>query len=137
MSSDISNIHTVDEGIENRVYKYITEANSLEELLELVKTKRYTYHRLSRMFTHILNNFSKDEALSMKKISYIRILGFNKNGQKYLNAIKKDIKIPILSKYKVGYKMLDLELRVTKIYSLINKKPKLITDEYSKKPIIK
>lgn len=119
---------SVDEGIENRIKKYILEANSFEELIQKIKTKRYTYHKLSRMFIHILTNFTKEEAKDMKELQYIRVLGFNKKGKDYLKQVKKDCSIPILSKFE-PYPMLLLEQRVSLIYdgSL----------EYKMKPIVK
>ena len=114
--NDLSIYQTVDEGIEFRVKKYIDESNSLEELITKCKTKRYTYNRIKRMFLHILCSFTKEEAKNNKEIKYIRILGFNKNGKNYLNKIKKDIKLPILTKYN---DCLYIEKRVTDIYNLI------------------
>lgn len=127
---------TVDEGIENRLKKFIVNSNSISELINNVKTKRYTYNKISRMLVHILCNFTKEEALKYTKINYIRPLGFNSLGQKYLNQVKKEIEIPIITKYN---KLLDLELRITSVYASIldeKDKQKLIKDEYQKKPII-
>jgi predicted nucleotidyltransferase len=104
----------VDEGIENRLKKYINECNSLEELIDKVKTKRYTINKLKRMFISILLSFKKKD--NDKDIKYIRVLGFNTNGQKYLNSIKKKIKVPIYTKFN---KDLEFELKVTNIYSMI------------------
>ena len=87
------------------------------------------------MLLHILNDFTKEEALNIN-IDYIRVLGFNLNGQKYLNNIKKKIDIPLLTGYKKNIsKILDIELRVTKIYSLVA--VDISKKEYDKKPIIK
>ena len=52
---------SVDEGIDNRLRKVINQANSLEELINLVKTKRYTYNRLMRMMMHIFLGLSKED----------------------------------------------------------------------------
>lgn len=128
--NDLSIYQTVDEGIEFRIKKYINECNSLEELIDKCKTKRYTYNRIKRMFLHILCGFTKEEAKNNKEIKYIRILGFNKNGKKYLNSIKKDINLPILTKYN---DLLYIEQRVTSIYNLITKD----TEEHKNKVIIK
>ncbi len=132
--SEIDNLNiyqTVDEGIENRIKKYIYEANSLDELVNKIKTKRYTYNKLKRMFIHILCGFTKEKAQKMKKIEYIRILGFNENGQKYLNNIKKDLNIPVITKY---YKndMFNFEIKCDYIYH-INEKDK--ENEYTRFPI--
>ena len=104
----------VDEGIENRLKKCVNECNSIEELIDKVKTKRYTVNKLKRMFVSILLSFKKDE--NEKDIKYLRILGFNSIGQKYLNSIKKNIQIPIYTKFN---KELEFELKVTNIYSMI------------------
>ena len=134
---NLKNIQTVDEGIENRIIKYINECNSLEELILKVKTKRYTYNKIKRMFIHILCNFTKNEANSFKHTEYIRILGLNNNGKKYLNKIKKDINIPIISKLSSSKnEMLLLEQRVTNIYSIITNNPELNKKEYQDFPII-
>ena len=61
------------------------------------------------MFTHILCNFTKEEAKSFNNIEYIRILGFNTNGRNYLNKVKKNVRIPIITNFSsIKNKMLDL-----------------------------
>ena len=88
------------------------------------------------MLIHILTSFTKEEAKTLE-IDYIRILGFNLNGKKYLNTIKKEIELPIITSYKKNIsKLLDLEQRITSIYNLpINEN--LTLEEYKRKPIIK
>ena len=41
----------VSEGLENRIYNAIQSATSLEELYDIVKTKRYTHSRIRRIVT--------------------------------------------------------------------------------------
>lgn len=133
--NNINKYHTVEEGIENRVIKAVYTSNNYEELIKNIKTKRYTYNKISRMLLHILINLTKEEALNIN-IDYIRILGFNTKGQKYLNTIKRKIEIPLLTGYKKNIsKLLDIELRVTNIYSLVA--VDISKKEYNKKPIIK
>ncbi len=116
---NINKYQTVDEGIENRILKYIDNSNNLDELILKIKTKRYTYNKLHRMFTHILCGLSKEEAHDLE-LKYIRVLGFNKEGKKYLNTIKKEINIPIITNYnQKNASLLELETKVDKIYSLI------------------
>ncbi|MDD4036454.1 MAG: nucleotidyltransferase [Bacilli bacterium] len=137
----LDKFQTVDEGIENRIKKVIVGSTSLEDLINKIKSKRYTHNRIMRMLTHILTDFTKEEAQTKKNIEYIRILGFSDKGKDYLNKIKKDINIPIISKYsKTDDKLLSLELRTTSIYaSILNEedKIKLIEAEYKNKPIKK
>ena len=134
--SNINKYQTVDEGIENRILKGIKNSNNYEELIQNIKTKRYTYNKISRMFLHILTNFTKEEA-SIINIDYIRLLGFSLKGKKYLNKIKKELEVPIITKYNKDIsKVLDIELRVTKLYSLITSSAEE-EKEYKNKPIIK
>jgi predicted nucleotidyltransferase len=138
---NLDKFQTVDEGIENRIKKNIIESHNLDELITKIKTKRYTYNKIRRMLTHIMCNFTKEEAKEFKSIAYLRILGFSSNGQKYLNQIKKNITLPIISKFnKVNDKMLELEMRATCVYaSILNEEEKisLIEQEYKNGPIRK
>ena len=82
------------------------------------------------MLLHILCNFTKEKATSFREITYIRILGFNSKGKAYLNKIKKDIDIPIISKItRDKDPMLEYELDTTLIYDLPYNK-NLIKQEY-------
>ena len=88
-TKDLSIYQTVEEGIDNRIKKVIYKSNSWEELIQNIKTKRYTYNKINRMLIHILTSFTKEEAQTLN-IDYIRVLGFNQKGKEYLNKIKKD-----------------------------------------------
>lgn len=135
-SKNLNKILTVDEGIENRIIKNINKCDNYNDLIMKIKTKRYTYNKINRMLLHILTNFTKEEAQNIE-INYIRLLGFTLKGQQYLNSIKKDIKIPIITRYKPNISLLlDIELRVSTIYSYITNSNDLITLEYAGKPII-
>ena len=117
--NDLSKYQTVDEGIDSLLKKEIINCNNIDELINKVKSKRYTYNKISRMLLHILCNFTKEKANSFREIHYIRILGFNKKGKEYLNKIKKEIDIPIISKINRDKdNMLDYELQTTQIYDL-------------------
>lgn len=120
LTSDISIYQGVDEGLKYRILKYIDEANSFDDLINKVKTKRYTYNKLSRMFIHILCSFTKEEASNID-VEYIRVLGFNDKGRNYLNKVKKISTLPIITGYSnTDSKVLDIENRVNKIYTLDN-----------------
>lgn len=132
---DLSIFQSVDEGIDNKIKKEINKCNNLNELIESIKSKRYTYNKINRMLTHILCSYTKKENEKHQKIKYIRILGFSKKGQKYLNKIKKDISIPLITNInKNNIKLLELELRVDSLYNLITGKEENL---YNKKPVIK
>lgn len=123
--NNLNKFQGMEEGIENRIKKEIDNSTTYEELINRVKTKRYTYQRLNRLFTYILCHFTKEEAKKYREVSYLRILGFSKLGQKYLAGIKKDLTLPTINRYRTGrYPMLDLENRVQHIYNLTEQKEK-------------
>lgn len=117
--SDLEKYLDVDEGLSTRIRNSIDKSNSLDELIQNIKTKRYTYNKISRMLNHILCSFTKDERDKTKDIEYIRILGFDEVGQKHLNSIKDNMDIKILNKFDTSYKALEIEKRVSGIYSMI------------------
>ena len=95
---------------------------------------------MNRMFTHILCNFTKEEANLFHDVEYIRVLGFDSNGRTYLNNIKKCVSIPIITNYSsIKNRMLNLEFRTTCVYASIldsENATKLIEKEYKNSPII-
>ncbi len=140
VSKNLAIYQTVDEGIENRILKYINSCKSIDELILKVKSKRYTYNKLMRMFTHILCDFTKEEAKQYKNNTYIRVLGFTAKGQEYLNKIKKYLDLPLITTFSTfSSPMLEIEKRVTSVYASPfdeKDKVKLIEAEYKEGPVI-
>ncbi len=97
--SELCAIAGVDEGLENRIKQAARHATSFQHLMELIKTKRYTWTRLQRMFVHILTNTTKESIHQLDtKVPYIRILGFTNTGRAYLSKYKKTFSVPIVTK---------------------------------------
>ncbi len=114
---EIKDIFSVNEGFENRLLK-IRDFTDTEDLIKQLLTRRYTNSKIKRMLAHILCDTKKDLIISFD-IPYIRILGMNDTGKGYLNKIKKEIEVPLISKVKEGiHPYLDHELQVSKVYSL-------------------
>ena len=138
-SNDLTIYNLVDSGMETKLKKEILNSYSFDELINKVKSKNATYAKISRMLIYILCDYTKEQAKEFKEIKYIRLLGFSNKGRDYLNKIKKDIDIPIISKFtREKDKMLEYEYQITKIYSLVFDKDKsksLIEAEYKMKPI--
>ena len=118
----------VDEGIDNKIKKEIDNCSSLPELINKVKSKRYTYVRIKRMFMHILLGIKKDDM--QKENRYTRILGFNKKGQNYLKIIKNDNLV-----YKYNDRTREIELSASKIYHMLTN-DETTKEEYVNKPIV-
>ena len=136
-SNDLTKYNGVDEKLENRIRKYINISNNLDELINNIKTKNYTYNRIKRILVYILFSLN-NEYFNNLELEYIRILGFNNNGKNVLKKVKKDIDIPILNKYYDKY--LNKDMNITSIIALnkkISNKKEFIEKEYKQKPIIK
>ena len=115
LNKDISMYLDVSEGIDYLLREQVVKSNSLKELIDNVKSKRYTYNKISRMLTHILLGITKEDA--KEELKYMTILGFNKAGKKYLNSIKKDIILPIKKDFdSVQYK---IEYNAAFIYDIV------------------
>ncbi len=105
----LASIQGVDEGLEHRIKKTIQHAHSFQEWMKALKTKRYTEVRLQRMATHILTNTSKKESESVTRlpsVPYLRLLGMTKTGRIYLNLIKKQLQLPLISNLNAKYSSL-------------------------------
>ncbi len=130
--SDLSRFALVEEGIENRFKKFI-HSDSFDEFLQNVSTRRYPQNRIRRTLTNILCDIKKTdyENLNLQDgVPYIRVLGMNDVGRKYLNKVKKQLDIPIISKANdFKHKMIDIETKSTEIYD-----KKLLIKEF--KPLI-
>lgn len=73
----------ISEGLEQRILKAARQARSREELVAMVKTKRYPFSRINRALSHLLmglNTFSPSP-------DYARLLGFRKSARPLLQQI--------------------------------------------------
>lgn len=132
--NDLNKYLDVKEGIDIRIKKVIYKVQTYQELIDNIKTKRFTYNKLNRMFLHIFFNVLKED--SNKPLNYIRILGFNQKGRLYLKTIKDDLTIPLITNYKdIDDYVLKFELKVTLLYLQIINKEELIKEELKSIPI--
>lgn len=134
-SDDLDIYQTVPNKFTDKIKKEAINSNSWEELVIKLKSRNYTYNRINRMLLHILCNFTKDNANSFKDIEYIRVLGMSKNGKSYLNKIKKEVNIPIITTFSKGNsKMLEYEKTTSNVYySIKDNNSNLLKKEYSEK----
>lgn len=115
-------IYELEEGIEYRLQQKASGSQSVADLLEQVKTKRYTWNRLQRMLVHILHQFTKKDAQQIKPeqgATYLRLLGYSAKGQELLNQAKKQISVPLISNVRKQHPgMLDWDLKSSLLYTL-------------------
>jgi predicted nucleotidyltransferase len=119
----LTNLPDVSEGIHNRIDEAIIKANDYSSLIEAVKTKRYTYTRISRILCQYFIGFDNYNTAELRTLPcpYSKVLGFNKTGAKVLRQIKENSEIPIYTKLpKTITKTMELDIQATKTYSLLN-----------------
>ena len=89
--TEIANLADVTEGLENKIKQASNMTNNLEELIQKIKSKRYTETRIRRILLYsLLNITKKDMTISKKVMPYIRVLGFNKHGKRIISAIAEN-----------------------------------------------
>lgn len=90
----------LSEGLENRILRAAQTAKSTEELIALVKTRRYPYTRIARTMVHILMGTTAGQVREAvyRGPEYIRVLGMNETGKTVLKIMKQTAQVPILVK---------------------------------------
>lgn len=127
-ADDLKHFLDVKEGLDSRMIHWLT-TNSLEEYINLVKTKRYTRTRIQRILCHILLDLTKKDIQLFREnngVQYIRILGFSSKGREILPLLKKKCQIPIITNLSKSYrtlnpiqrKMIDFDILATNLYNI-------------------
>lgn len=120
----------VGEGNENKIVKLSKESYNIDEMVEIISSKRISKSRARRMINNILLGVKKEDINVIKgieKIPYARVLSFNDRGRDILRCLKNsEIEIVISpakaiksSSYKndENFKMLfDFDLKTSSIY---------------------
>lgn len=134
----LNKLPDASEGLDNRIYNFIGKSNSFYNLIDLVKTKRYTYTRISRLLCQYFLSFDRLNYYELRnsQCPYARILGFNTKGREIIKEMKKNSSIPIITKIpsKIN-KTLETDILATRAYSLLNKQVNGNAD-YLNNPVI-
>ncbi len=88
-----SGISDIEPGLDNRFLKAL-DKNSLTDIIDSVKTKRYARTRISRIAMRVLLGLCD----SHYSPEYVRILGFNDIGKRMLSEMKESCALPIVNK---------------------------------------
>ncbi len=126
---DIRNLPDVSEGLENVIKNAADSCNNIIDLVNMIKSKRYTQTRIQRILIYALLGIDKKMMETSKKvIPYARILGSSEKGKKLISEmIGKNPKVNIVtsvkkfletSKNKNLKDMLKLDIYATNVYTL-------------------
>ena len=88
---EIANLPDVTEGLENTIKAAACSCNNLKDLINGIKSKRYTQTRIQRILLYALLGIDKKMMEASKKIiPYVRILGFTGNGRNLISEIVRN-----------------------------------------------
>lgn len=146
-TDEIANLPDVNEGLEYLIKKAYNSCNTISEFIDIVKSKRYTQTRIQRILLYALLGITKQNMKLSKNIEvpYIRVLGFNDNGQNLLSEItNKNPNLPIITSVKkfmddndnINLKnMLEKDIFASNVYTLACKSNSTSNLDYTHKII--
>ena len=100
-SEDFSSFYDVSPEIANRLADIAELPLSFSERAARLKTRQYTYTRISRALMHIALDISCEEAEAYKSDGFLRclrVLGFRRDAAELLHAVKKNCSVPMVTK---------------------------------------
>ena len=87
---EIANLPDVSEGLEFAIKDAVNSCNNIYDLLDKIKSKRYTQSRIQRILIYSLLGITKEDMeVSKSIVPYVRVLGFNNNGKQLISEICK------------------------------------------------
>lgn len=133
-ADEIKEIAEVVEGLENRILHSIDSCYEMKDIIDFVKTKRYTRTKIQRILLHILLDIKEKEVayfMNLPKMPYIRVLGFQKENSSILADLTERAKCPVLTNLKKapellnedGLALLALEKTATDLHALAYPNP--------------
>ncbi len=118
-AEDFAALPDVGEGLENRIAAAVNNYNSTEEIINNIKTKRYTRARIRRILICALLGIT--EELQNTPIEYVRVLGFTQNGAKLLKHCQKPVVTSAADGLRLGgniQKLLQKDIFASDIFAL-------------------
>lgn len=98
---ELNKIADVSEGIEHRICEAAKQYNSLIEIYEAVKTKRYTMARIRRIIISAFLGITAE--MQNTPVPYLRVLGFRED----MEGLLRGARLPLIVKTKSDYDALN------------------------------
>lgn len=110
----------VSEGLDMRLMKVCRAAAGREELIESVKTRRYTHARVSRLLAHALLDVTAELAKSCPAPMYARLIGMREGAGPLMKELKRRAKLPVVPNPRqlIGDPVFETECRASDIWAL-------------------
>ena len=130
LNSCLDDIADLNDELASRLKKTAPWPASFEERIQALKSRQFTYTRVSRVLLHLVLGIHNEEIALWKSegyASYARILGFRKESSSLLKELKKHTSIPFITKVADAPKqlsgsslaMLEQEIRVSHLYQSV------------------
>ncbi|HJF20133.1 MAG TPA: nucleotidyltransferase [Enterococcus columbae] len=117
----LQQIYQMVDGLEYKLKQVITEVDAFDQLLQAIKSKRYTKTRLQRLLMYVLLNIQHEQIIEQQNQKIIHVLGFSEKGQQYLRQQKKYCPYPIVTRMsKQVANQKNLLIQSDRIYQLAN-----------------
>ena len=137
---DMKKILDCNEGLENRIKSLAKNCSSLDGLMDDLKTKRYTYTRLSRiLLSNALGIDKKTIASALKAKLYLKVLAVKKDRLDVLSELVKNSEIPVITRKsdvkklgKTALRCFEKDVLANDTFNYLNKKH---TNEFEMKII--
>lgn len=100
----------VSHALSDRIRNQLKTFSGYTAFCNSLKSKNMTYARICRCLLHVMLEIKKEDYLAFgnpAKIPYARVLGFRKDAQPLLNAIKNNTSIPLITKLADAKSLLD------------------------------
>lgn len=96
-AEELNFIFGAEEGLGNIMKNRVRYWKSYEDIVDDLKSRRYTRTRIERVLVHTLLGIKREDMLCASK--YIRVLAFDKKGSMYLKQVKKsgECQLPIIT----------------------------------------
>ncbi len=141
---EIANLPDVTEGLEHLIKKAANSCNTINEFINIVKSKRYTDTRIKRILLYSLLKINKkDMTMSKKTMPYIRVLAANSKGKVLISNISRlNPKLKIVTSVKKFMDsnpdrnlktMMEKDIYATNVYTLGYEKDSWSNLDYTKK----
>lgn len=111
----------ISEGLENRVAAAAVDALSVSQLIDSVKTKRYTHARIRRVILSLFLGVGKSDAHG--EPPYVRVLACGKKGRTLLSGVPSELPLIIRARDEDSLsgkarEIFELELKADAVHAL-------------------
>ena len=143
-TAEIKELPDVSEGLENAIKNAADSCNNIIDLVNIIKSKRYTQTRIQRILIYTLLGITKKTMDTSKKVTpYIPVFGFTEKGKQLISeAMAKNPKLNLVttvkkfmetSKNKQLKEMLKMDIYATNVYTLGYEKDSWANLDYTNK----